>query len=355
VALHQVAQRMVSVGHSSSLVRARFCEALPPEPDRLWHPDSTGNVPLRVPHPERLERLEVWLQGGQRPGGGAVQRYRFPGVTEAQASRKSWFGGSDDWFVFEDNDGAFRPDILAFAHVAQRVRQALMELGPQPVPEMISGHASKGGPTTAPHLAIVPLQYVGLPYADGRLLGFAIVLPRGLAAEVRTEALRAIATFAHLDQDEPRSIVQLTTRDAWQVVRSASPARASLRPDRWCNTSFAWASAMPVLLDRFPAKDDPVEEATILAASCHNIGLPEPVEIEIHKHAAISGAETTYPARGHSARPDWNFPQGSKFARRVRRHVVLRFAERVTGPVILGAGRFSGFGLCLPVEHRGES
>jgi CRISPR-associated protein Csb2 len=353
-ALQQVVQRIVSIGHSSSLVRARFCDDLLPDPDRLWHPHSTGSVAIRVPHVGRLDRLQAWLQSGQRPGGGAVQRYRSPGVTEAQQPGQSWFGGPDDWFVFEDNDGAFRPDILAFAHVAQRTRHALMRLGPQPAPALISGHVPDGGPTTAPHLAIVPLQYVGLPYADGRLLGFALVLPRGLAASERTEALRAIAAFAHLDADEPHSIVQLTARDAWEVVRSANPARASLRPERWCDISAAWASTTPVLLDRFAAKNDPTEEAAILAAACRNIGLPEPTEIEIHKHPAVTGAESAYPARGRRERPDWSFPLGSKFARRVRRHVVLRFAEPVSGPVILGAGRFSGFGICLPMKARRE-
>lgn len=355
ILLHKLAQRIASIGHSSSLVRAHFRDGLQPDQDRLWSPEPFGNVTLRVPHPLRLNGLQAWLQRGERPRSGATQRYKPPGKSVAPPSvTASWFGRAGDWFVFEDNDGRFRPDILAFAHVAQRVRHALMQLGPQPTSELISGHVSCGAPTSAPHLAILPLQYVGLPYADGRLMGFALVLPRGLAAAERNKALNAIAAFAHVDQDQPRSIVQLTAHDAWEVVRSANPARASLSPERWCGTSSVWASTTPVLLDRFPSKDDPAEEGSILAAACRNIGLPEPAEIEIHKHSAIVGAESSYPARGRHIRPDWSFPQGSKFARRVRRHVVLRYAEPVTGPIVLGAGRFSGFGLCLPMKPSRE-
>ncbi|MGE4046219.1 MAG: type I-U CRISPR-associated protein Csb2 [Acetobacteraceae bacterium] len=353
-ALQRIAARLASIGHSASLARATFRDGLTPDKARLWRPAADGKAPLRVPHTGRLSRLQGWLGNGQRPQSGATQRYRGPASSPSHAEPPaSWFGSTNDWFVFEDNDGPFTPDILGFAHVAQRVRAALMQLGPQPTPAVLSGHMADGAAMRAPHMAIVPLQNVGWPHSDGRLLGFAVVLPRNLAADERAPALRALAAFARVDQEEPRSIVQLTQRDAWHVVRNPEPSRASLRPGRWCRSAQEWASATPVLMDRFPTTDDPGEAATILAAACRNIGLPEPVEIEIHKYSALTGAESAYPARGHRSRPDWSFPVGSKLARRVRRHVVLRFAEPVTGPVILGAGRFAGFGLCLPVRAGG--
>ncbi len=348
-ALDRLAQRVTAIGHSASLVRARFHDDCIPNTQRLWQPSSMGRVPLRVPHPGRLQRLQDWLHNDERPRVGATQRYEPPQSQEALVARQSWFGGREDWFIFEDNDGPFVPDILGFAHVATRVRHALMSLGPQPAPAVLSGHTTDGAPTHDRHVAILPLQNVGWPYSDGRLLGFAIVLPRGLAADDRQAALHAIAAFADIGQESPQASVHLTRTHIWMVARSPDPVRKSLRPDRWCATARAWASATPVLLDRFPSTDDPAETAAILAGSCRNIGLPDPIEIEIHKHTALTGAETTYPARGNKSRPDWSFPKGSKFANRPRRHVVLRFAEPVTGPIVLGAGRFAGFGLCLPL------
>jgi CRISPR-associated protein Csb2 len=40
--------------------------------------------------------------------------------------------------------------------------------------------------------------------------------------------------------------------------------------------------------------------------------------------------------------------------RRARVHADIRFAEVVRGPVVLGAGRHLGLGLCLPVSDDGS-
>jgi CRISPR-associated protein Csb2 len=111
-----------------------------------------------------------------------------------------------------------------------------------------------------------------------------------------------------------------------------------------------------VLLDRFPDDDDPVEQAKLIATACRHVGLPEPVEVEIHKHSAIMGAPSAYPGRGRS-HGEWTFPAGSKLKSRPRRHVVLRFQDPVRGPILLGAGRYHGFGLLLPIEanHDGSA
>jgi CRISPR-associated protein Csb2 len=346
--LERLAHRVASIGHSASLVRAAFRADLQPQSTRLWQPHPDGTVSIRVPHARRLASLEASLQRGERPQSGVVERYAAPNLAKPDPPAQSWFGAPDDWFVFEDDDGPFRPDILGFAHVAKRVRDALMRLGTQPPSEVVSGHTRDGTPTDRPHMAIVPLQDVGWSYSDGRLLGFAAVLPRGLSTEERRPSLMALAALAGLDRDRPGTLLHLTEANTWRLVRSVNPVRASLRPARWCRAAHVWATTTPVLLDRFPAKGDPAEEAAILAMACRNIGLPEPSEIEIHKHSAVTGAETTYPARGNRARPNWNFPRDARFGQRVRRHAVLRFATPVVGPIILGAGRFSGFGLCLP-------
>jgi CRISPR-associated protein Csb2 len=45
----------------------------------------------------------------------------------------------------------------------------------------------------------------------------------------------------------------------------------------------------------------------------------------------------------------WRLP--SSLASRFLTHAVIRFSEPVEGPVILGAGRFVGLGLCRPIVH----
>src|SRR5262249_46346252 len=201
----------------------------------------------------------------------------------------------------------------------------------------------------------LPLPNVGWERATGDLLGFAVVLPRNLASAERQIVLGALAAFARVAEGEgARTELHLRPNAVWYLERTGTPSRASLKPARWCRSAATWASVTPVLLDRFPEQGDVVEEAHLIAAACRNIGLPDPIEIEVHKHSAVTGAPSAYPSRGDRRRPDWSFPAGAKFSRRPRRHVVLRFARPVGGPVILGAGRFQGFGLCLPLGSDGS-
>lgn len=313
---------------------------------------------------DRLLDLRRWYstEGGkkaERPRSLRSERYAPPGIADGKEIPVSTFGGPSDWLLFEElpsraggDTGRFRPDLLGLAWIAKRLRDALMANGPEPPSEIVSGHDERGGPSQRPHAAFVPLANVGWEHADGELLGMAIVLPRNLAEGERRQALSAIAEAIDMAKGPGRLALKLGSH-TWLLQRSPAPARASLRADRWCGVSRLWASATPVLLDRFPDHDDPIEEAKIVAGACRNIGLPEPQRIEIHKHSAVQGAPSAYPARGRKSLPDWSYPPDSSFRSRPRRHVVLEFEEPVRGPVLLGAGRYAGFGLCLPLDAVG--
>jgi CRISPR-associated protein Csb2 len=353
-ALEALASRVASIGHSTSLVRCALHDEEPTS--ARWRPDPASRLALRVPYAGRLEDLVRWYSddGGskavERPRSRRSVGYREPSVRGPRGPvARSVFGGARDWFVFEEVAGA-RPDLLAFGHVARRVRDTLMKVGPQPTPGIISGHAPDGARSETPHLAIVPLADVGWEHSSGELLGFAVVLPRTHAPSERNSMIEALAAFAH-GTDVSRADLQLSRDHLWTLEHARHPSRTSLRPARWCERARLWASATPVVLDRFP-HDGAIDEARCVAAACRNIGLPEPVMVELHKHPAIAGAPSAYPRRGRRG-PDWLLPAGSKFSDRPRRHVVLRFDEDVEGPVILGAGRYHGFGLCLPIaeEH----
>lgn len=357
-ALVALAHRVASVGHSSSLARLSLRTGeIPLDPECTWTPDERGGEPLRAPYPGRLSDLRRWYStaGGkkiERPRSLRLVRYAPPGTAHNEDVPESTFGGPSDWFVFEDRGdrSLFRPDLLGLAHVAKRLRDALMANGPQPPSEILCGHDASGRPSQQPHAAFIPLANVGWEHADGELLGMAVVLPRKLDPGERRRTLSAIASALDMTNGTGSLSLKLGP-GVWLVDRSPAPARASLRPDRWCRTSTMWASVTPVLLDRYPDHGDPIEEAKILASACRNIGLPEPERIEIHKHSAVHAALSAYPARGKESLPDWSFPSDSALRSRPRRHVVLEFEKPVRGPVILGAGRYAGFGLCLPVDE----
>ena len=103
-ALEALAHRVASLGHSASLVRFAFIDATE-DGSLLWHPDTDGNVALRVAHPGRLRRLEDWLSKDERPQSGMSIRYLEPEPPPPTQATKSVFGAAQDWFVFEDAGG----------------------------------------------------------------------------------------------------------------------------------------------------------------------------------------------------------------------------------------------------------
>ena len=73
----------------------------------------------------------------------------------------------------------------------------------QPPPEYISGHAPHSTPETpfpseGPHLALVPLPFVDAKYANGELIGLAVLLPKTLTRAERQVCWAAVETVEEL-------------------------------------------------------------------------------------------------------------------------------------------------------------
>ena len=90
-----------------------------------------------------------------------------------------------------------------------------------------------------------------------------------------------------------------------------------------------------------------------IAGACRNIGLPEPERVVLDKHSAFEGAPSAYPSGKSPAWMRWRLTPS--LASRQLTHAVIRFPKRVEGPVILGAGRFVGLGLCRPLNKDGHN
>lgn len=134
-----------------------------------------------------------------------------------------------------------------------------------------------------------------------------------------------------------------------RLAPTLEPDRRSLQPRRYRGPAQDFATITPLVLDRHTKSrgaDQIAEISALIGRACRNIGLPEPVVVVPDKHSAIVGAV--------SARPSGNAPSWTRWqltpalASRTLTHAVVRFAIPVEGPLILGAGRFLGMGLCLP-------
>ena len=348
-ALHALAGDLVYLGHSSSLVRAAVLpSATDPSDDGAlpaWAPvadrEPAGPIaPLRVPHPGRLAALEA-NHPTARPPDGVVHAYRPPDTPDADDTPASVFG--EWWTVLADAGGDGRPDLGAMPAVAARLRDAVIAHADEPVPEVLSGHTPNGAPSTAPHLAVAPLADVDRRYAYGRVMGLALVLPRG--ADGRGDAARRalMTALARLRDNAGEIPLKLGPLGVWRLAHEPVPTRRALDPRRYARTARVWQTVTPLVLDRYPKNKAGERVGDLIAQACENIGLPAPLGVALHKHA---------PAKGGPSRDAIRFPKDSKLADRPRHHAVLCFPVPVRGPMLLGAGRFRGLGLCRPAEAR---
>ena len=358
-ALNELAADTAYVGHSASLTRCRFSTEGAPE--------RTAPPRRRIYH-GRLAELERIYRANQRPNPG--ETVRTAPVAAAASRPRSVF--ADRWLVLEHvkgdspNPRRDMPDLRAAALIAKALRDTIMSgyrqigLGAR-IPAIVSGHTADGAPLTEPHLAIAPLAFLGWPYADGRILGFALV-PTGAGDLLDNpdfqNAMKAVAPWRE-EKGEGEAFRELScVGRGFDLVFAlsgertrASPDPASLNPARYVETARTWATCTPIVLDRHLKKDGAQRDAEIaglLRQACANIGLPPPARISIGKHSSIEGAPSACPSGAAPSWTGWRVPQS--LASRMLTHARLQFDGPIRGPVILGAGRFVGLGLCLALD-----
>ena len=335
--LASLVSRVARLGHSSSLVSIRVCDN-PPTPRLIPH--AEGEMILRVADAGTLAALEdafaVYEAIGQRPGMPIrFVNYRdtYGIAPERPAPARGVFA---EMFVFRRSAGPPLP-IIAAPALAQVMRVASLANAYTPIPEVLSGHRPDGAPSQEPHVAFAALPNVGdpglgSPYADGHLLGVAAFLPRALAGTDRVAVLKAMGGVHEL---------RLGRMGIWVIERISPDANLyGLRQQTWTRPSRRWASATPVILDRFPGDPYGADSAEIVASSCERIGLPKPVDVKVSRFSPLIGVP---PSNAFTPHVKAGMPP------RFHVHAELAFAEAVAGPILIGAGRYRGFGLCRPL------
>jgi CRISPR-associated protein Csb2 len=354
-ALEQLCARVTRLGHSSSLVRCRLVDHdLMP----TFVPSDEGEVVLRVVGPGQLERLERAFEHHQgienRVLPARPQRYRAAsGKIGILPLAESVFS-STDWVLFERVGGS-RPVASRATDLARALRATLLELhGSESLPATLSGH-TVSGPAEQPHVAFVPLPFVGHEHADGALMGCALVLPRELPAPDRELLLRLVARWEQ-ERGNDRGDLTLAagTLSPFRIRRVDVSAKAALDPTRWCRSSARFITATPIALDKNPGnlrsnRDRTAHKAALEAQQCISKACLRVVGV--HPSSVEVSLAPLLPGTRH-VRDFLPWPGRPGRAPRVRVHADIQFAVPVRGPLILGAGRYFGLGLCLPVEDR---
>jgi len=376
--LSSLCAKVTSVGHSASLVQMWMNEA--PPPANLVPVSGVALHRMRVFGPGRLEYLENRYNREQHrtyanlvqqlnnaagkekaglkkalqsrfPGGRPVYLRPDPGLWQGYSPTGETPGAESLGSVFDPRlvvlffASRKRLPLNATLKITQAFRGALLKSCPEPIPEWVSGHDDQGRPSRKPHIAVLPLPFVGSRHADGRIMGLALAIPSAVDA---AEADRVLGPWLRDDHGLPRPVklfdgewleclVQLDTREE-------SPY--SLSAEAWTAPSCCWGSVTPVVLDRHfdgPKKWEAAAES--LKDSFVRVGLPKPREVLLHPVSIFEGAPCSNEFPWMSRKGD-----GSRMH---HAHAVVVFDRKVQGPVVVGAGRFRGYGLCRPLIEVG--
>ena len=356
-ALDRLLRRVTRLGHSSSLVS---CRVTAERRSATFETDEGSGERLRGVRRGQLAELERQFarHRGSRPRSLSCTAVRYRSVAAdgqgpGEACRPNTAG---EWIVFELMPGARSFPATRAVELSTAMRAAVFHHAEDPIPEALSGHSADGRPTLAPHAAFLPLPFVGFDHADGRLLGMAVCMPDAVDDDAHRALHRAIGNWERAAGSAGDDALHLSlgARGAVRLRRRRGPATMiTLRPSVWSRASRRWVSATPIALPRHPGRLGGGSAAlrakawasaeSSLALACEHVGLPRPLSVEVSPSPFLRGAR---PASRFPA-----FSQNAGTGRPLRRqllHASLRFEEPVSGPLMLGAGRFLGLGLMRP-------
>lgn len=414
-ALQRICVNVIRVGHSSSLVRVAARKGELPPDERGWVPaDTHSSCVMRIVGKGEFNRLKVTCGADRidrfaeiaqaiKEGKGKNkkqakelfeeefgQSYKsalrppaptppvlglWQGYTEQSRSDDAQQATRGEHFQSElivlcklEGPNLDVEDTVALTNCLRKECMRMCEL--DPIPEWLSGHDLAGKPSKNPHTAFLTLPFVGSQYADGHVMGLALALPQGVPTHEQGSALRGLLLD---DDDESRVIrLKLGKLGEWNVrMELDHSGRTNLQNSTWVGPSRTWASATPVVLDRYPKPSRSnarsqwhAEVVQTIAESCKRAGLPIPVEVDIDTTSWLTGVPRAIVKQrrlrsrdqGDATAPlGGGFPSitaGNQKPPRPQVHVHLTFEQPVHGPVIIGTGRFRGYGLCRPFEGK---
>jgi CRISPR-associated protein Csb2 len=267
-------------------------------------------------------------------------------LTDAPPTTGSIFRPHLAVVTLERVDGPYRSlDLACTLALTDRWREALASHANGLSPEaqsLLTGHALDKSPLQTAHVAFLPLGFVGHPHATGHLPGIALAFPNEnvMSPDIRRDVLRVAGRVHEL---------KLGRLGAWKLAPStmARPLK-TLSHATWTahpGGATQWSTVTPIAYDHHPKAKDKAgylaEIAAMISAGCERLGLPRPQTVIPTPVSAHLGAPPAH------AFPRLRRKDGSE---RRHTHAILVFDEPVRGPILIGAGRYRGYGLCRPME-----
>jgi CRISPR-associated protein Csb2 len=222
------------------------------------------------------------------------------------------------------------------------------------IPEWVSGHKPDGTPSELPHLAYLPLAFVGHEHADGHVLGLGLAVPSTTNRKEHRYLWSVLSAVAeHGLKLGPLGVWRVTPED-----RELPPI--NLRGLTWTAAERGakqWATVTPIAFDQHPKSRDRAERcrerpnfeaelAEMIRRAWARISPQEGLPPHVAQVVTTSvSAHLGVPA-------SHQFPRLKRKDGTERRHLhaILTFSEPLRGPVTLGAGRYRGYGFCRPLS-----
>lgn len=374
-ALRHRAARVGYLGCSDSPVRVRVSNKLPSilESQSKFKPDDDGDIQIGVPRQGYIQALDSmysdWVERGP-----SVGRYQYPILNHRKRYRSPMKQKSSDhgrvvaWLQLKTPvPGRRISEVSALFKAA--VQSHHKRIYGKESPKILHGHGfERQGYELARFLA---LPDVGHKYSRGRIHGLALWLPPGVDRQFEHQIRDAAKSIRRLvakrinvqrDTGKPdKSTKHLVGKGINVRVAIVSGRRNSRNnvpwaatPERWkgqlklkkpaerwvLEPAKRWVTATPAIHERY----GPLNLSEI-SRWCDHAGLPEPIQYRSSRSPLLRGGlklsmtEVTRP--GRLSRP---------FS-----HVEIYFDKPIYGPVVIGAGRQRGFGLCVPVDDKQDS
>jgi len=267
-------------------------------PERGWQPGPNG--PRCYAFARRASRRLVrWHTAEERPGLGASaplqladRSCRTPACQEQHIRRRRMNGSCS-----RRRRVAARSSCMCSCCSSRA--SALMKLGPQPPSEILSVTWRMAQPPRAA-CCRAAVANVGWSHATGDLLDCRCTT-RATDSVGSDKVLRALAAFAHLDQDEPCAQLSFNA-GSWKLEHVATPSRRSLQPRRWCRSARYGLAPHRSFWTAFRTMEDVVEERPDSRRRHAAISVTRAGRDRAAQAFRRQSGPSAYPARRSSAR-----------------------------------------------------
>lgn len=323
------AARIGYLGAADSPVRVKVSDELAHDLPEPYEPDPAGQIIVGVPAAGVVAVMDAHFDRWTVEGA-SVTRSQSPGLRRLAAYRAP--GRSPEPLPPEPTVIWMRlaPPVSGrrVSDVTKAFKDALLVHYQQThgdPPDLLHGHGfDRPGYELARFLA---LPDVGHSRSRGRIHGLALWLPPGEP------------TVEGWCRDALQNVTLYGAGFSVGLTPWAGEDRPwAANPKRWRGPARRWATVFPALHERRVRQ----LELTEVARWCAHAGLPEPSSFRASRSPLIPGGVDLRPAEvnrpGREPRP---------FS-----HVELIFDRPVDGPVVIGAGRQRGLGLCAPLPVR---